>query len=242
MTRELPPGRDGIARYDYADGTLTVKRETEANKKLIEARGSDRDGDWTRRVPATRTSVEVGDHLWSIPDNWRQCYHRTIGDTTNDRIYHITESGEFVLTTLPDEDSYLVEAHHTVETIGSITWTARADIDQDALGDALDHVEEHSEEFDDAVRDVLEYARDNPIDATDETEEVVKIHKLEHLENTRQIVESAFGSFNGPFRSEDGIVTHPEHERESEVIVQVHDLLNDFAVVPESPHIFVTVR
>jgi len=242
MTREQPPGHDGTARYDYADGTLTVKRDTEANKKLIKARGSDRDDDWTRRVPATRTSVEVGDYLWSIPDNWAQCYPIRVGDTSNERIYHITESGEFVLITLPDENSRLADAHHTVEAVGTLTWTAHADVDQDALGDALNHVDEHSNEYDDAVGDVLEYVRDTPKDAVDETEEVVKIHSLERVEDTEDIVKSEVDPFSAPFRSEDGIVTHPEHRRESEVMLQVHDLLGNFVVVPASPLFSVTVR
>jgi hypothetical protein len=54
-------------------------------------------------------------------------------------------------------------------------------------------------------------------------------------------VESAFDSFDEAFRYEDLIVTHLEHWRESEVMVQVHDLLNNFAVVPAFPYVFVTV-
>jgi len=67
MTREHSPQHDdSTVRHYRADGTLTVTRDDETNEHVIESRSRDLGDKWTRRVPATRTTVEPGKHLWSI--------------------------------------------------------------------------------------------------------------------------------------------------------------------------------
>ncbi|WP_246391667.1 hypothetical protein [Halosimplex pelagicum] len=115
---------------------LTVTRDEETNEHVIESRGQDQDDKWTRRVPATRTTVEPGEHLWSIPDNWTKMYRLRVGDGRKKEIYRIPESEDAVLLSLA-HNSTIGDAFHIVEKVGTITWTGHVEVDLDALDAAL---------------------------------------------------------------------------------------------------------
>jgi len=140
MTREHSPQHDdSTVRHYRADGTLTVTRDDETNEHVIESQP--RPGDkWTRRVPATRTTVEPGKHLWSILDNWTLRYKLKDEHGSDKGIYEIPETGDSVLVALSHQNDRITDAFHLVEKVGCTTWTARAEVDQDALSDALTHV------------------------------------------------------------------------------------------------------
>jgi len=75
MNRKTPPRfDDSTVRHYKADGILTVTRDDETDEHIIKSRGRDPCDQWTRRVPATRTDVDEGEKLWSIPDNWTHSY------------------------------------------------------------------------------------------------------------------------------------------------------------------------
>jgi len=102
---------------------------------------------WTRRVPATRTTVEPGKHLWSILDNWTLRYKLKDEHGSDKGIYEIPETGDSVLVALsPSERSH----HRCVPSRGK-SWVYNVDcsreVDQDALSDALTHVNKYSDEF-----------------------------------------------------------------------------------------------
>lgn len=243
MTRKTDSRDDeSPVRHYKADGTLTVTRDDETNEHVMKYRGRDRGDKWTRRVPATRTMVEAGEELWSIPDNWTQDYHLKAEYGPNKGIYQIPETGEFVLVSLCHKNNRLIDAYHTVDKIGDVTWSARADVDQDALDDALVHFDDYSDEFVDEVRGVLEYLRENPQDAVKSAEEDAEMYAPECVEDWNGIPASEFDAFRVTFRSEGGVVTHPEYGAGSEVMAQVRELLSDFDVVPPSPLVSVTVQ
>jgi hypothetical protein len=243
MTREIPPRVDpSTVRHYSADGTLTVTRDHETDEHVIKSRGRNAGDRWTRRVPATRTTVEVGEKLWSIPDNWSQLYRLKPEYGPDQGIYRIPKSGDAVLLTLTHKNDRLVDAYHTVEEIGSVSWSAEASVDQDGLSDALAYVSDHADEFDDGVSDVLQYVQDNPQEVVEEAEEFAARHAPERVENYNGIPVSPFDPFRVSFRSEDGVVSHPEYRSGSEVMITVRELFGQFDVVPPSPLVSVTVR
>jgi len=243
MTRDIPPQADrSTVRYYNADGTLTVMRDHETDEHVIKSISRDPGDRWTRRVPATRTTVGVGEKLWSIPDNWTRCYRLAAEYGPDQGIYRIPESGDAVLLTLTHKNDRLVDAYHTVEEIGSVSWSAEASVDQDGLSDALAYVSDHADEFDDAVSDVLQYVQDNPQEVVKEAEEFAARHAPERAEEYNGILAPQFDQFRVSFRSEDGVVSHPEYRSGSEVMITVRELFGQFDVVPPSPLVSVTVR
>jgi hypothetical protein len=237
-----PQGNDSIVRRYIANGTLTVTRDEETNEHVITSNGIDRGDKWERRVPAVRTSVEVGEHLWSTPDNWSQQYRLKRKSGLDKGIYQIPESGDAVLLELGDTRVYLADAFHRVEAIGSVSWSAHASVDQDALSDALTHISESSDGSNEAVRHVLEYVQENPREAVEEAEEAAKTYAPECVGEYEKIPVSEFDPFLVPFRSEGGVVNHPKYHSENAVMCGVRDLINKFGIVPPSPFVSVTVR
>lgn len=243
MVRNTPPhGDNSIVRRYRADGTLTVIRDNETNEHVIKSNGTDRGDKWEQRVPAIRTSVEVGEHLWSIPDNWSQQYRLKRRSELDKAIYQIPDSGDAVLLKLGDRRVYLADAFHRVEAIGNVSWSAHASVDQDALTNALIHISDYPDEYDDAVCKVLHYLQGNPREAVEEAEEAAKMHAPECIGEYEKIPASEFDPFFVPFRSEGGVVNHPEYHSESTVMRAVRALISKFDIVPPSPLVSVTVR
>jgi len=243
MTPDIPINDPAsTVRHYRADGYLAVTRDNETNEHIIKSRGRDQGDKWTRRVPATRTTVDVDEHIWCIPDNWTEVYKLRSEQSPSKGIYEIPESDDAVLVSLCHQNNRITDAFHTVKKVGSITWTARAEVDQDALSDALTHVNEYSDEFHDRIRDVLQYIRDNPRDAVKEAEESAEMYAPECVEGLPKIPSSEFDPFERMYRYEGGVVQHPEYQYESEVMEQVRDLIDKFDVVPPSPLVSVTVQ
>jgi len=243
MTSEISPEHDdSTVRYYCADGVLTVTRDDETNEHVIKSRGHNRGDKWTRRVPATRTTVDVSEVLWSIPDNWTRVYKLTAEYGHDDGIYRIPESGDAVLVSLCHKTSYITDANHTVEAVGSIVWDARAAVDEETLNDAISYVNDYADEFPDDVREVLQYIRDNPREAVADAEKDAEMYAVECVEDWDVIPASEFDAFRVTFRSEGGIVSHPEYPSDSEVMELVRELLSEFHIVPPSPLVSVTVR
>lgn len=243
MTRKIPPHHeDSTVRLHRADGTLIVTRDDEANEHVIKSRGRESRDQWTRRVPETRTVVEPGEHLWCIPGNWTRYYRLKVRSGPDKAIYHIPESGDSILLSLAHEHDHLVDAYHIVEDIGSITWTAHADVDQDALLNAINRVTIDADKYDDGVREVLQYVRDNPRDAVRHAEETAVSRAPGCVENWEGIPASEFDPFQVPFRTDVGVVSHPKYSPESEVMERVRYILRSFKVVPPSPLVSVTVQ
>jgi hypothetical protein len=240
--RNTNPRQDkSIVRQYRADGTLTITRDAETDEHVIKSRGSEPGDTWTRRVPATRTTVEAGEQLWSIPDNWTQHYclkaeHGTYG------IYHIPESGDDIRVSLSSRHGHLTDAYHVVKTVGVITWTASVPITEDALSDVLEYVSNHPDEFVTGVHEVLQYLRDHPQDAVEEAKTLAKRYAPEAVEEWKTIPTGEFDPFYETFLGDNELVHHPNHEPNGEVMAQVHALLSDFDVVPPSPLVSVTVQ
>lgn len=232
---------DSNVRYHRADGTLTVTRDDESDEHVIKSRGRTSRDTWTRRVPAFRTTVEPGEHLWRIPANWATYYRLRSNDEPNRNIYHIPESGQSLLLSLSDQHAPIADAYHTVEAIGEVTWSARVEVDQAPLRDALNTVYQ-SERYDDGVRDVLQYVRDTPRDAVKDAVKEASGLAGEYVENWRAVPASEFDPFQESFLSSQKMVRHPDYEPESNVMRDVHDLLKGYSIVPPSPLVSVTVH
>jgi len=242
MIRKTNPRTDAsIVRYHRADGTLIVTRDDETNEHIIKSRGRKSRDTWTRRVPEFRTTVELGEHLWRRPGNWATYYRLRSRDRPDRTIYHIPESGQSLLLSLADEHAPIAEAYHTVEAIGTITHTARVDVDQVALRDALSSVR-RSDEYGNGVREVLCYLRDNPRDAVRDAEKEASSVMVQNVKNCRALPGSEFDPFQVPFLDLNRMVSHPDYEPDSKVMRDVHDLLARNNVVPPSPLVSVTVR
>lgn len=242
MITETPPRHDNsIVRYHRADGTLTVTRDDETDEHIIKSRGRKSRDTWTRRVPAFRVIVAPGEHLWRIPGNWATYYRLKSTDGPDKSVHHIPESGQSLLLSLADQHAPIADAYHTVEAVGRITWTARAEVDQIALRDTLNSVY-HSDWSDDGITEVLQYVRDNPRDAVKDAETEASGLAGEYVENWRWIPASEFDPFQESFLSSHKMVSHPDYEPENYVMRGVHELLKEYSVVPPSPLVSVTVR
>lgn len=180
--------------------------------------------------------------LWSIPDNWTKVYRLTAEYGHDKGIYRIPESGDAVLVSLCHKNSHITDANHTVEAVGSIAWDARAEVDEEALDDAFSHLNGCADEFPDGVREVLQYIRDNPREAVADAEKDAEMHAVDCVTDLETIPVSEFDAFRVTFRSEGGVVSHPEYSSDSEVMEAVRELLSEFNVVPPSPLVSVTVR
>jgi len=243
MTQNIPPRfDDSTVRHYSADGTLTVTRDEETNEHVIKSRGRDPCDQWTRRVPATRTDVKEGEELWSIPDNWTHYYTLKSDHGYKEGIYNIPETGEDILVSLTHRNNRIVDAWHSVEAVGVMTWTGHAEVDPDELTDALTFVKEHADKFNDQVVDVLQYLRENPCDAVEDAEEYAARHASEAVEGWDDIPTGKFDPWRVSFRSEGGVVSHPELHYRSEIMVVVRELFDQFDIVPPSPLVSVTVR
>lgn len=65
---EVRHSRDDVRNYS-ADGHLYAYRE--GDEHIVVSRGNKPRTRWTKRVPAERDAVLTGEHLWTIPENWR---------------------------------------------------------------------------------------------------------------------------------------------------------------------------
>lgn len=133
--------QDGSLERTYsADGTLRAYRD--GDEHVVVSNGRDRSDQWTKRVPAERTHVAPGEHLWTIPDNWEQTYRIDHGDHHNpQRIYRIPETDVEVRVSVP-HNNYLVDAWYGVQSVGESVVTFAGELDRDAARQALEDAEE----------------------------------------------------------------------------------------------------
>jgi len=243
MTREHSPQHDdSTVRHYRADGTLTVTRDDETNEHVIESRS--RDPAINGRVASPQREPQLSPvSISEYPDNWTLRYKLKDEHGSDKGIYEIPETGDSVLVALSHQNDRITDAFHLVEKVGCTTWTARAEVDQDALSDALTHVNKYSDEFPDGVCHALEYLREHPREAVADAEEVAEMSAPECVwRDLNGIPASEFDPFYLALRSKEGVVSHPEFEHESEVMAAVRDLLSKYSVVPPSPLVSVTVR
>jgi len=141
---------DAVVRSYSADGTLYAYREDDEH--VVVSNGREPGDKWTRRVPAERTAVTPGEHLWTVPGNW-EC-RVTIDGAGASRyaIHHIPETDVGVLVSVPHKN-HLVDAWYGVKSVGELTVTYADECNWDVLDDALGR---YGDEMDDDVREALE--------------------------------------------------------------------------------------
>jgi len=90
--------------------------------------------------------------------------------------------------------------------------------------------------------DVLQYLRENPCEAVEGAEDVAASHAPEAVEGWNGIPAGEFDPWRMSFRRDDGLVSHPDHNYQNNIMVNVRELIIRFNIVPPSPLVSVTVR
>jgi hypothetical protein len=105
---------DCVRSVRNPDGRLVAYRDGDAH--VVISRGNEPRTRWTKRVPAERTDVESGDHLWTIPDNW-ECAARESRDHIAYGIYSINGTDNMVKLSIPT-NNHLVDKWYAVKAVG----------------------------------------------------------------------------------------------------------------------------
>ena len=106
---------DCVRSVNNPDGRLAAYRD--GDKHVIVSKGNEPQTRWSKRVPAERTDVEVGEHLWTVPDNWT-IVARESRDNIAYGVYEIQETGEHIKLSIPTHN-HLVDKWYGVKAVGS---------------------------------------------------------------------------------------------------------------------------
>lgn len=148
---EVERSRDKVRSYS-ADGRLYAYREDDEH--VVVSRGNEPRTRWTKRVPAERDAVLAGEHLWTVPDNWKQRVNIKGAAEARYAVYHIPETGVDVLVTVPNKDR-LVDAWYRVKRVGSLSVKYDDEIAWDELEKTIETVRD-TEEVGTDVEEALE--------------------------------------------------------------------------------------
>jgi hypothetical protein len=145
---EVQYSNDEVRRYS-ADGYLYAYRD--GDEHVVVSRGNARKTRWIKRVPAERTAVLAGEHLWTIPDNWQRRVTIKGAARAHHAIYSIPETDVDVLLSIPNK-THLVDAWYSVERVGTLSVTFDDnEIDWDKLETTIDTIRDLEEVSDDVV-------------------------------------------------------------------------------------------
>lgn len=109
---------DALVRHYSVPGTGSLYAYCDGDKHVVVSRGDEPNTQWVKHVPATRESVEQGDTLWTIPDNFKKIVHCS-RDNIAYGIYEIPEMDTHAMISVPTND-WLVDAWYGVKKIGPI--------------------------------------------------------------------------------------------------------------------------
>lgn len=168
LCAEVERSRDAVRSYS-ADGKLYAYREDDEH--VVVSRGQEPQTKWVKPVPAERTTVEEGDKLWTIPENWNHLLTVQEIDLTRFRVYRIPETDVDLKVAVPTHDP-LVDAWYHVKEAGTLT----AEYDDECNWERLD----------DLIKDVCA-----------EDRETVVVEALEEVAaNTEQIEQELVDEVN----------------------------------------------
>jgi hypothetical protein len=140
---------DAVIRSYSADGHLYAYREGDTH--VVVSNGREPATRWTKRFHAERTDadIDVGETLWTVPDNWvREIEIERVNGGAH-VIYTVPETGAVVRVSTP-KNNHLVDAWYGVKAVGeTIEFELRDEPDADALDAAIERQEELLEPTDD---------------------------------------------------------------------------------------------
>jgi len=156
--KEIRNSDDCVRDVRNPDGTLVAYRDDDEH--VVISRGNEPRTRWTKRVPAERTDVEVGDRLWTVPENWT-IVAREDRDAVAYGIYEIDETGELIKLSIPT-NNHLVDKWYGVKRVGSdLTADAEGSLgtadDVRALADDLEDDEYDHADDPEALRRIADY-------------------------------------------------------------------------------------
>lgn len=143
---------DDEVRYCKADGYLYAY--CEGDEHVVVSRGNEPRTRWTKRVPAKREAVLDGEHLWTIPENWRHRLNIKGAGHTRYAVYNIPETGVDVLVSVPNK-TRLVDAWYNIKRVGRFNVTFDSEVAWGELEDTIETLRDIEEISDEAV-DALE--------------------------------------------------------------------------------------
>ncbi len=110
---------DTVVRHYSVPGNGFLYAYRDGDEHVVVSRGDEPNTRWVKRVPATRESVEQGDTLWTIPENFEKIIHWS-REMIAYGIYEIPEIDTHALISIPTND-WLVDAWYQVKKLGEIT-------------------------------------------------------------------------------------------------------------------------
>ncbi len=139
---------DDEVRYCKADGYLYAYREDDEH--VVVSRGNEPQTRWTKRVPAKREAVLDGEHLWTIPENWRHRLNIKSSGHARYAVYNIPETGVDVLVSVPNK-TRLVDAWYNIKRVGTFNVTFDSEVAWGELEDTIETIRGIEEISDEAV-------------------------------------------------------------------------------------------
>lgn len=155
-SNEVRNSNDDV-RYYSADGYLYAYREDDEH--VVVSRGNEPYMRWTKRVPAERGAVLPGEHLWTIPENWRHRARIKGAGESRYAVYHVPETDVDVLVTVPRKNR-LVDAWYGVKRVGTLNVTYDGGVAWDKLGTTIETAREIEEISADVVEALETLRRD----------------------------------------------------------------------------------
>lgn len=155
---EVRHSRDDVRDYS-ADGHLYAYREDDDH--IVVSRGNKPRTRWTKRVPAERDAVLVGENIWTIPENWQHRLNIKGTAEARYRVYHIPETGVDVLVSVPYKNQ-LIDAWYNIRRVGTLSVTYDDEFAWDELGATINYLNDSDEVSDDVV-EALETLYHHPL-------------------------------------------------------------------------------
>lgn len=142
----LTDGGKTIPSYEVASENLTLLREYSADGVLkvfrdgkdhfVYLRSTEPAHRRTLRQDAERSTPDVGEQLWSIPDNWELQYHDRLDYGGRYRVYAIQGSDCSVSVHVP-ENCQIRDAWFRVEAVGNLVVEYNGNFSKEVVEDTL---------------------------------------------------------------------------------------------------------
>jgi hypothetical protein len=218
--RSLSEARAGdvIVREYVADGALYAYRD--GDEHVVVSRGCEPSTKWVKRRPAERETVELGETLWTVPDNWEQLMAVQPYHNLAFCIFRIPETGVDVTISIPLESS-VADADYNVEAVGEVTAQYADECGWEQLNEIINDGRSRDRLNPDVIRELEGIAAN-----TDRMEAEIKTRINQRVLETIQDSQSVQISESW-IVSPENIGCHVDHEKVLRNVLADHD-------VPES--------
>jgi hypothetical protein len=235
---------DVVVREYDADGALYAYRD--GDEHVVVSRGREPSTRWVKRCPAERETVELGEALWTVPDNWERLMAVQQHQDCRFCIFEIPESGVDVTIVVPLKSS-VADADYNVEAVGELTAQYIDACNWERLNDIISDERSH-DQLDPAVIRELEVVAANAdrIEAEIEagvTERVLAM--IRHSRSAKMFESWIVSPWNVGWHTDHEEVlvdVLADHDVPESIRIKVSSVLIEENVVPLKPKVHIGVE